>query len=183
MLNPGLQGGSLGQELGRGDLGAFRKEFRVAPSTPAQGPVLALLWSPVRSTVACMTTNGLGCCVSLLRAELGCCHLVPERTWGQVSVVPGGTSVTLGQCLLSEHQSQDRRFNTHSSVCPGNHSIIFLICFSSLMLASCPHSGRRCWAVCLQFPDPQSTGCGGSWTQLAPWGMNVENSSSDDQVQ
>lgn len=39
--------------------------------------------------------------------------------------------------------------------------------------------------VCLCFPDPESTGCEGSWqplADLAPWGMSVESSSSDDQV-
>lgn len=39
--------------------------------------------------------------------------------------------------------------------------------------------------VCVCFPDPESTGCEGSWqplADLAPWGMSMESSSSNDQV-
>lgn len=67
---------------------------------------------------------------------------------------------------------------------PGSHVIVLLGRSLPTGAGSCLYKGRTA-LVCPCVPHLQSTGCGGSWQQLAdlpPWGMGVEGASRTDPV-
>lgn len=125
------------------------------PSTPCQRPVLGL---PVRSSVACVTIKGLDCCVSLLRAKVGCCQLVPEECWGRPQWCPVVPLSPPGRAC-SPNTSVNTGGFIPTPLCTQEISWLFpSIGFSALMLASCLPSGRVALGHVHAFPWLQSTG-------------------------